>query len=161
MIEVADDPAEREERIETHGRLDGYSILAESPDLAGSTEAIPGPVLVYIQIDMFEDADGASGWIEATEAVITADVGSVDDRDVLYESSTPFDPGDFGDEAIGFVDVYDWPEGPNEVIFGIWIRVANHLGRAEVTRIDGEDGKPDVEAIARILEARMIEAIEG
>jgi hypothetical protein len=152
--ETADDPGDEEDDQETYGRIVGYDRqLSASP----STLEAGAPLLVQIGVTLFEDDDGASGYLADDVKDVQARVGQTDG--LVLEAVDPFTPPPLGDESLGLRSRASLPpdQGGPETLYvtHVWFRRGRIIGDVALARVDDTDISQQAQTIATLLESRI------
>ena len=153
--ETADDPEDEKKDQETYGRVTGYDRqLSASP----STLQADAPLLVQIGVTLFEDSDGASGYLNDDVKDIEARVGRTD-LGLLLEAVDPFTVPPLGDESLGLRSRASVPpdQGGPETLYVtyFWFRRGRILADVALARVDDTDISQQAQTIARLLDERV------
>jgi hypothetical protein len=153
--QTADDPEDEENDQETYGRVVGYDRqLQASP----STLQAGAPLLVQIGVTLFEDEDGASGYLNDDVKDIEARVGRTD-LGLVLEAVDPFAPLPLGDESLGLRSRASVPpdQGGPETLYVtyVWFRRGRIIGDVALARVDDTDISQQAQTIASLLEERI------
>jgi hypothetical protein len=159
--QTADDPEDEKKDQETYGRVVGYDRqLAASP----STVQTDAPLLVQIGVTLFEDDDGASGYLNDNVKDIEARVGSTG-LGLSLEAVDPFTVPPLGDESLGLRSRALVPpeQGGPETLYVtyFWFRRGRILGDVALARIDDTDMSQQAETIANLLDQRIEQVLGG
>ena len=154
-LETADDPEDEEEDQETFGRVTGYDRqLSASP----STLQADAPLLIQIGVTLFEDSDGASGYLNDDVKDIQARVGRTD-LGLLLETVDPFTVPPLGDESLGLRSRASVPpeQGGPETLYVtyFWFRRGRVIGDVALARVDDTDISQQTQTIAGLLDERI------
>ena len=159
--EAAGDPEDEKNDQETYGRIVGYDRqLAASP----STVEANAPLYVQIGVTLFEDSDGASGYLNDDVKDIQARVGRTDLGSVL-EAVDPFTVPPLGDESLGLRSRASVPsaQGATETLYVtyFWFRRGRVLGDVALARVDDTDMSEQAQMIATLLGDRIAQVLGG
>ena len=154
-LETADDLEDEKKDQETFGRVTGYDRqLSASP----STLQAGAPLLIQIGVTLFEDDDGASGYLNDDVKDIEARVGRTD-LGLLLEAVDPFTVPPLGDESLGLRSRASVPpeQGGPETLYVtyFWFRRGRILGDVAVARVDDTDISQQAQTIASLLDDRI------
>jgi hypothetical protein len=145
------------EDLEELGRISGYDLSYEDPDFL-SLDSIGGLLGALTSVTLFEDAEGASAFLEKEKSDAEEQEGETE-AGVRVESVETRNV-DLADEAtgmefhasIGEVDIYG---------SAVYLRLDRLVGLAAVTRGDDEDVSGEVERIAGLLNERIRDVLLG
>jgi hypothetical protein len=159
--ETADDPEDEAKDQETYGRVVGYDRqLSASP----STVQADAPLLIQIGVTLFEDDDGASGYLNDDVKDIEARVGRTD-LGLLLEAVDPFTVPPLGDESLGLRSRASVPpeQGGPETLYVtyFWFRRGRVLGDVALARVDDTDISQEAQTIATLLDERIEQVLGG
>jgi len=159
-LETADDPEDEEKDQQTFGRLTGYDRqLSASP----STLQADAPLLIQIGVTLFEDSDGASGYLNDDVKDIEARVGRTD-LGLLLEAVDPFTVPPLGDESLGLRSRASVPpeQGGPETFYVtyIWFRRGRIIGDVALARVDDADISQQAQTIASLLDERIEQVLD-
>ena len=154
-LETADDLEDEKKDQETFGRVTGYDRqLSASP----STLQAGAPLLIQIGVTLFEDDDGASGYLNDDVKDIEARVGRTD-LGLLLEAVDPFTVPPLGDESLGLRSRASVPpeQGGPETLYVtyFWFRRGRILGDVALARVDETDISQEAQTIASLLDERI------
>jgi len=160
-LETADDPEDEEKDQETFGRVTGYDRqLSASP----STLQADAPLLIQIGVTLFEDDDGASGYLNDDVKDVEARVGRTD-LGLLLEAVDPFTVPPLGDESLGLRSRASVPpdQGGPETLYVtyFWFRRGRILADVALARVDDTDISQQAQTIARLLDERIQQVLGG
>jgi len=160
-LETADDPEDEENDQETFGRVTGYDRqLSASP----STIQADAPLLIQIGVTLFEDDDGASGYLNDDVKDIEARVGRTD-LGLVLEAVDPFTVPPLGDESLGLRSRASVPpeQGGPETLYVtyFWFRRGRVIGDAALARVDDTDISQQAQTIASLLDERIERVLGG
>jgi hypothetical protein len=159
--ETADDPEDEKKDQETYGRVVGYDRqLSASP----STVQADAPLLIQIGVTLFEDDEGASGYLNDDVKDIEARVGRTD-LGLLLEAVDPFTVPPLGDESLGLRSRASVPpeQGGPETLYVtyFWFRRGRILGDVALARVDDTDISQQAQTIASLLDERIEQVLGG
>lgn len=154
-LQTADDPEDERKDQETFRRVTGYDRqLAASP----STVQANAPLLVQIGVTLFEDSDGASGYLNDDVKDVQARVGRTD-LGLVLEAVDPFTVPPLGDESLGLRSRASVPpeQGGPETLYVtyFWFRRDRIIGDVALARVDDTDMSRQAQAIASLLDERI------
>lgn len=157
----ADDPEDEANDQETYRRVVGYDRqLSASP----STLQANAPLLVQIGVTLFEDSDGASGYLNDDVKDIQARVGRTD-LGLLLEAVDPLTFPPLGDESLGLRSRASVPpeQGGPETLYVTyyWFRRGRILGDVALARVDDTDMSEQAQTIASLLDERIGQVLGG
>ena len=159
-LETADDPEDEEKDQETFGRVTGYDRqLSASP----STLQTDAPLLMQIGVTLFEDDDGASGYLNDDVKDIEARVGRTD-LGLLLDAVDPVTAPPLGDESLGLrtresvPPEQGWP-GTLDVTY-FWFRRGRIIGDVALARVDDADISQQAQTIASLLDERIEQVLD-
>lgn len=159
--ETADDPEDEKKDQETFGRITGYDRqLSASP----STLQADAPLLIQIGVTLFEDSDGASGYLNDDVKDIQALVGRTD-LGLVLETVDQLQVAPLGDESLGLRTQASVPEeqgGPETLyVTYFWFRRGRVLGDVALARVDDADTGQQAQTIASLLDERIEQVLGG
>jgi hypothetical protein len=159
--ETADDPEDEKKDQETYGRVVGYDRqLSASP----STVQADAPLLIQIGVTLFEDDEGASGYLNDDVKDIEARVGRTD-LGLSLEAVDPFTVPPLGDESLGLRSRASVPpeQGGPETLYVtyFWFRRGRILGDVALARVDDTDISQQAQTIASLLDERIEQVLGG
>jgi hypothetical protein len=158
--ETADDPEDEAKDQETYGRVVGYDRQL-SASLA--TVEADAPLLIQIGVTLFEDDEGASGYLNDDVEDIKARVGRTD-LGLSLEAVDPFTVPPLGDESLGLRSRASVPpeQGGPETLYVtyFWFRRGRILGDVALARVDDTDISQQAQTIASLLD-ELIEQVLG
>jgi hypothetical protein len=154
-LQTADDPEDEEKDQQTFGRITGYDRqLAASP----STIESGAPLLIQIGVTLFDDSDGASGYLNDDVKDVQARVGRTD-LGLLLEAVDPFSVPPLGDESLGLRSRASVPpeQGGPETLYVtyFWFRRDRIIGDVALARVDDTDVSQQAQTIASLLDERI------
>ncbi len=154
-LEAADDPEDEEKDQETFGRVTGYDRqLTASP----STLQADAPLLIQIGVTLFEDDDGASGYLADDVKDVEARVGRTD-LGLLLEAVDPFTVPPLADESLGLRSRASVPpeQGGPETLYVtyFWFRRGRIIADVALARVDDTDISQQAQTIASLLDERI------
>ena len=160
-LQTADDPEDEEKDQETFGRVTGYDRqLSASP----STVQADAPLLIQLGVTLFEDSDGASGYLNDDVKDIEARVGRTD-LSLLVETVDPFTVPPLGDESLGLRSRASvTPEqGETQTLYVtyFWFRRDRIIGDVALGRFDDTDLSQQAQSIAVLLDERIRQVLAG
>ena len=160
-LNTADNPEDEEKDQQTFGRITGYDRqLSASP----STLQANAPLLVQMGVTLFEDSDGASGYLNDDVKDIQALVGRTD-LGLVLEAVDQFQVAPLGDESLGLRTRASVPEdqgGPETLyVTYVWFRRGRVLGDAALARVDDTDISQQTQTIASLLDERIEQVLGG
>ncbi len=160
-VEEADDPEDEAQDQEKFGRLNGFDRQFLSPETVLQGE---GLLLIVSGATLFEDADGASGYLEDEVQDVEARVGR-EDLGLLLESAEKFDVSGLGDEAIGLrTQAATGPDGGESTQIFVtyaWFRRGQVIGDVAIARVDDSDASAQAQELASRLDERIQAVLEG
>ena len=159
--ETADDPEDEKKDQETYGRVIGYDRqLSASP----STLQADAPLLVQIGVTLFEDDEGASGYLNDDVKDVEARVGRTD-LGLVLEAVDPFTAPPLGDESLGLRSRASVPpeEGGPQTLYVtyVWFRRGRIIGDVALARVDDTDVSQQAQTIATLLDERIEQVLGG
>ena len=159
--ETADNPEDEKKDQETFGRITGYDRqLSASP----STLQADAPLLIQMGVTLFEDSDGASGYLNDDVKDIQALVGRTD-LGLVLEAVDQFQVPPLGDESLGLRTQASVPEdqgGPETLyVTYFWFRRGRVLGDVALARVDDTDITQQAQTIASLLDERIEQVLGG
>jgi hypothetical protein len=149
------DPADEAEDLELFGQVREYVRAYGPPEADG---AVPqGEAISFISgARLFNDAAGASGYLEDELADIQGSVGKEIDGATIEEVKR-LKVGGIGDEAVGVRTTLRLRNDSEGLAYGT--QVSFRLGRllltVAMTRTDDKDVRSELEALARSLDERI------
>ncbi len=147
-------PEDEADDVERFGRINGYEA-GYSP--AEGSEGQP-VVAVGTTVILFRDVDGASGNLKDAVEDGRRAIGKTSEG-VRLEDVEEFDLSDVGDEAVGLVmTVSDESRQELRGYFAAFRR-GRLMGVASIGRLDEEDVRGEVAALARKLDERILEVL--
>ena len=154
-LQTADDPEDEEKDQQTFGRITGYDRqLAASP----STIESGASLLIQIGVTLFDDSDGASGYLNDDVKDVQARVGRTD-LGLLLEAVDPFSVPPLGDESLGLRSRASVPpeQGGPETLYVtyFWFRRDRIIGDVALARVDDTDVSQQAQTIASLLDERI------
>jgi len=160
-LNTADNPDDEEKDQQTFGRITGYDRqLSASP----STLQADAPLLIQIGVTLFEDSDGASGYLNDDVKDIQALVGRTD-LGLVLEAVDQFQVPPLGDESLGLRTQASVPEeqgGPETLyVTYFWFRRGRVLGDVALARVDDTDISQQAQTIASLLDERIEQVLGG
>jgi len=159
--ETADNPEDEKKDQETFGRITGYDRqLSASP----STLQADAPLLIQMGVTLFEDSDGASGYLGDDVKDIQALVGRTD-LGLVLEAADQFQVPPLGDESLGLRTRASVPEeqgGPETLyVTYFWFRRGRVIGDVALARVDDTDISQQAQTIASLLDERIEQVLGG
>lgn len=159
-LETADDPEDEEKDQQTFGRVTGYDRQLAAP----STVEAGAPLLVQMGVTLFEDGDGASGYLNDNVKDIQALVGRTD-LGLSLEAVDQFQVPPLGDESLGLRTRASVPEeqgGPETLyVTYFWFRRGHVIGDVALARVDDTDMSEQAQTIASLLDERIERVLSG
>ena len=160
-LSTADNPEDEEKDQQTFGRITGYDRkLSASP----STLQADAPLLIQIGVTLFEDSDGASGYLNDDVKDIQALVGRTD-LGLILETVDQLQVPPLGDESLGLRTRASVPAeqgGPETVyVTYFWFRRGRVLGDVAIARVDDTDISQQAQTIASLLDERIEQVLGG
>jgi hypothetical protein len=157
--QTAPDPEDEQSDQETYGRVVGYDRqLSVSP----STLQANAPLFVQMGVTLFEDSDGASGYLNDDVKDIQARVGRTDLGSVI-EAVDPFTVPPLADESLGLRSRASVPSGQGATqtlyVTYFWFRRGRILGDVALARVDDTDMSKQAQTIATLLDGRIEQAL--
>jgi hypothetical protein len=158
-LRTADDPEDEQKDQQTFGRITGYDReMQASP----STLQPDAPLLLHMGVTLFEDSDGASGYLNDDVQDIQARVGRTG-MALLLEAVDPFEVPPLGDESLGLRSRASVPpeQGGPETLYVtyFWFRRGRIIGDVALARIDDTDMSQRAETIANLLYEHIQEVL--
>jgi hypothetical protein len=154
-LQTADDPEDERNDQQTFGRVTGYDRELAAPPSAAQPDA---PLLMHIGVTLFEDSDGASGYLNDDVQDIQARVGRTG-LGLLLEAVDPYQVPPLGDESLGLRTRASAPpeQGGPETLYVtyFWFRRGRIIGDVALARVDDTDMSQQAETIANLLDERM------
>lgn len=155
------DPEDEAQDIEKFGRVSGYAARYSRFQALLEEE---GPFTLSLDVDLFEDADGASGYVADSITERQQQVGQ-EAEGVVLEELTPLDVEKIGEEAVAWrmkVTLED-QEGDQFTLYATFVgfRKGRLLGSVTVGRFDDQDIGSEVAALARKLHDRILAVLAG
>jgi len=157
--EEANDKEDERSDIERFGRINGFETIYISTPAFMSGK---GPWMVSAVVDLFQDAEGASGslWddVDDWKREVGRTVGQV-----TLSDAQEFDPGDIGDETTGVVATVTLTgnEASPFRMTAVAFRRGPLVGTVGIARFDEEDVSGEVIALAQKLDERIQSALGG
>ena len=153
-LQTANDPEDEEKDQKTFGRVTGYDRQLAAP----STVAAGAALLVQMGVTLFEDSNGASGYLSDDVKDIQAFVGRTD-LELSLEAVDQFQVPLLGDESLGLRTRASVPEeqgGPGTLyVTYFWFRRGRVLGDVALARLDDTDISQQAQTIAGLLDRRI------
>ena len=153
-LETADDPEDEEKDQQTFGRVTGYDRQLAAP----STVEAGAPLLAQMGVTLFEDSDGASGYLDDNVKDIQALVGRTD-LGLVLEAVDQFQVSPLGDESLGLrtrASVSQEQGGPETLyVTYFWFRRGRVIGDVALARVDDTDISQQAQTIASLLDGRI------
>jgi len=153
------DPDEEAQDIERFGRVGGYEASYSRWSL------LAAPAWTVLSVDLFEDSDGASGYVADTLADFQAQLGQEQEEWAGLEEFTRLDVEKIGDETEAFrVKATFEDEGGIQYtlcVTAVVFRKGRILGAVGVAREDDQDIVSQVVALARKLDERIEAVLRG
>lgn len=139
------------------GRLTGYELEYQSPDLFDLNSSIFG---VSSSVDQFRDADAASAYIDYVLADAQAYIGQ-DVDGVTVVSMDTFDVPGIGDEAVGFA--FEMSFSGDQSLYGaqVGFRTGPLLGAVSIGYTEPEDHSAELITWATLLAERVTAVASG
>ena len=160
-LQEADDPEDEASDQQTFGRLNGFDRQFSTPENLLQGE---GPLLTVSGATLFEDADGASGYLEDEVKDVERHVGQTD-LGLLLEAADRFDVSGVGDEAVGLrTQASTSTEAAEPVRIYVtytWFRRGNLIGDVAVARVDDADAGEQALELAKRLDERIQAVLRG
>lgn len=159
-LETADDPDDERNDQQTFRRIIGYDRqFTASP----STIAAGAPLLIQIGVTLFEDSEGASGYLNDEMNDIQAHVGRTD-LGLLLEAVERFEVPPLADESLGLRTRASVPAeqgGPEtQFVTYFWFRRDRIIADVALARVDGTDMSQQAQSIADLLDNRIQQVLE-
>ena len=160
-LQTADDPEDEQKDQQTFGRVTGYDR-----QLAASVATIQAdaPLLIHMGATLFEDSDGASGYLNDDIGDIQALVGRTD-LGLLLEAVDQFEVPPLGDESMGLRTRASVPpeEGGPETLYVtyFWFRRDRIIGDVALARADDTDVSQQAQTLASLLDERIQRVLSG
>ncbi|MEX1255310.1 MAG: hypothetical protein WEE64_13310 [Dehalococcoidia bacterium] len=153
-VEAAEDSFDTDrtaEDLEEMGRVTGYDLTYRDPGFL-SRDGSGGLLTAVTSVTLFEDAEGASAFIDKEESDAEEAKGEVQEGVLLEDFETG--PADLADEAMvmefhavfGELDIYGTV---------VYLRLDRLVGLAAVKRGDDQDVIGEVERIVGLLDERI------
>ena len=159
-LETADNPEDEEKDQQTFGRVTGYDRQLAAPSTVGAG----APLLVQMGVTLFEDSDGASGYLNDNVKDIQALVGRTDPG-LSLEAVDQFQVPPLGDESLGLRTRASVPEdqgGPETLyVTYFWFRRGRVIGDVALARVDDTDISQQAQTIASLLDDRIEQVLSG
>lgn len=160
-LQTVDDPEDEEKDQQAFGRVVGYDRqLTASP----STLQANAPLLIHMGVTLFEDGDGASGYLNDDIGDIQALVGRPD-LGLLLEAVDQFEVPLTGDESMGLRSRASAPpeEGGPETLYVtyFWFRRDRIIGDVALARTDDTDLSQQAETLATLLDESIQRVLSG
>ena len=157
----ADDPEDEANDQETYRRVVGYDRqLSASP----ATLQANAPLLIQIGVTLFEDSDGASGYLNDDVKDLQARVGRTD-LGLLLEAVDPLTFPPLGDESLGLRSRASVPpeQGGPETLYVTyyWFRRGRVICDVALARVDETDMSQGAQTIANLLDQRVQQVLSG
>ncbi len=159
-IDDAFDKEDEAEDVERFGRAKGYGEEYSAFDALLEGQ---GVFLIATDVDLFEDADGASGEFRDTVEDAKGQVGQTNEGATL-ESAEEFDAGEIADEAAGYAFRATTSAGEDGVtLYGttVGFRRGRIIGSSVIIRLDDQDVREEATALARNLDERIQAVLRG
>jgi hypothetical protein len=159
-IEDAFDPEDEAADVERFGRVKGYGEEYSAFDAVLEGQ---GVYLIATDVDLFEDADGASGEFRDTVEDAKGQVGETNEGATL-ESAEEFDAGEIADEAAGYAFRATTSADEDGVtLYGttVGFRRGRIIGSSVIIRLDDQDVQEEATALARKLDERIQAVLRG
>jgi hypothetical protein len=158
-IENADDPDDERSDQQTFGRVTGYDR-----ELQASTIQADAPLLMHIGVTLFEDSEGASGYLNDDVKDIQARVGRTG-LGLLLEAVDPFQVPPLGDESLGLRSraSVSPEQGEPQTLYVtyFWFRRGRIIGDVALGRLDDADLSQQAQTIATLLDERIQQVLAG
>ncbi len=147
------DPDDTGDELEESGRINGYELTYGDPALS-ALDAGEGLLSVGTEVELFEDVDGASGFIAKQVDDFQRLEGEEVGDGVTLEEVETFAVDGLADEAIGLREQINFSDLE---MFGtvVAFRLDRLVGAATLARADDADVGSQVEEITRALEGRI------
>lgn len=145
------DPEGEAEDAERFGRIIGYHSFYSPSGRHGVTA-------VGTTVTLFRDAGGAAGNLRDSVDDCWRAVGMTSDG-VRLEDVEEFELGEVGDEALGLVMTASDESGQELSAYYAAFRLGRLMGIITIGRVDEEDVREEVGALARKLEERMLNVL--
>lgn len=162
VVENADDPEDEADDVEKFGRINGFEAPYLSADAFINSE---GVFMVTSDVELFEDAAGASDWLKDSLADMRDGVGTTSEG-AYFERMEDFDPGDVGEEALAATVVISGSFGEGSTTRTmrgslVLFRKGRLFCGTSVVRMDEVETSEDTIALARKLEDRVDAVLSG
>lgn len=151
------DPQDEAEDLEQFGRVKEYVRTYGSPEIEeplGSERAI----LLASRVQLFQEADGASGYLKDHLAEMKDDAGKKSEGATVEQAERLKVEG-IADESAGMRARMVFPEdgGPGIEAYGTWMffRRGRLLSSVVLVTMEDEDVSVAVEALSRVLDDRI------
>ena len=160
VIEAALDKEDEARDVDEFGRVNGYE---EQYSSMGAVLEGKGAALIGTQVELYEDADGASGDLRDSVEDAKRQVGN-SEEDVAFESLEEFDAGNIGDQSAGYNFRATTTSGDETATFhgtAVGFRRGRIIGSTVILRLDDQDVREEAIAIARKLDERILAVLRG
>jgi len=159
-VEDALDKEDEARDVEQFGQVNSYEeqYLSSGAFLEGE-----GPALIGTQVYLHEEADGASGDLRDSVEDAKRQVGKSKEG-VAFESLEEFDAADIADESAAYNFRAATTSGDENATFhgtAVGFRRGRIIGGAIILRLDDQDVREEVTAIARKLDERILAVLRG
>jgi hypothetical protein len=151
------DPQDEAQDLEQFGRVKEYVRIYGSPEI----EEPLGPeraILLASRVQLFQEAEGASGYLKDDLAEMKADAGK-ESEGAVVEQAERFKVKGIGDESAGMRARLVFPEddGPGFEAYGTWVflRRGRLLSSVVLVTMEDEDVGAAVEALSREVDNRI------
>jgi len=160
-LQNANDPDDEQKDQQTFRRVVGYDRqLSASP----ATVQANAPLLIQIGATLFEDSEGASGYLNDDVKDIQARVGRTD-LGMVLETLDSFEVPLMGDESFGLRTRASLPpeQGGPETLYVtyFWFRRDRIIGDVALARVDDTDISQQAQTLASLLDERIQRVLSG
>lgn len=158
-IEEDFDPEDEAEDIERFGRVNGYADAYSFPEAISEEQ---GVFFIATAIGVYEDADGASGDLKDEVVDAQRQIG-MSIEDVTLEDTEEFGADGVGDESAGLILTLSASDDQRLTFYGTFVgfRRGRLIGSVVISRLDEEDDRDEVAALARKLDERILAVLRG
>ncbi len=163
------DPEKQAEDLERFALISAFEVAYAESTIAEESGEPTGQTVAFA-VHLFEDAEGASGYLEEELADCEGQVGAMRtgkrDWDSQLTAAEGFKPGRIADESRGirFTMTYfiDPPSGIDEHTTVVWFRRGRLLASTSISTTFGNpDFREATEALARKLDERIQAVLRG